>query len=195
VSLLSLPEMSPFNRRALTIPPSSRDAWIRLAVWQLWVGMLVCIILGFGVLLIASAQDRVIAVSDFRNCYGPPPVALPCERIVYRGGALYALFSALGGAMLIGVAAWLLWELWTAAEPKPITDDFLRLLNDSFGRNWRNPRTWPWARLWWAYGFAFAGAALTASLGVALWTIVASSEPARAPSVNVGTQIFRLADD
>ena len=39
------------------------------------------------------------------------------------------------------------------AEPKPITDDFLKLLNDSFGRNWRDPRTWPWTRMLWAYGF------------------------------------------
>ena len=195
MSLLSLPEMSPFNRRALTIPPSSRDAWIRLAVWQLWVGMLICIILGFGVLLIASAGDRVFAVSDFSNCYGPPPVALPCERIVYRGGALFALFSALGGVLLIGVAAWLVWELWSAVEPKPIADDFLRLLNDSFGRDWRNPRTWPWARVLWAYGFALAGAALTAGIGIVLWTHVASAESARTPRIRVETsQIFRLAD-
>ena len=103
------------------------------------MGMLVCVILGFGVVLIATSPDRIVAVSDLTNCYAPPPVALPCERIVYRGGVLNAAFTALFGLMLIGVAAWLLWELWSAVEPKPITDDFLRLLNDSFGRDWRNP--------------------------------------------------------
>ena len=67
--------------------------------------------------------------------------------------------------MLIGVAAWFLWELWSAIEPKAITDDFLRLLNDSFGRDWRNPLTWPWARVLWAYGFTVVGATLAAGVG------------------------------
>ena len=110
------------------------------------MGMLVCVVLGLGVVLIVTSPDRIVAVSDLTNCYAPPPVALPCERIVYRGGVLNAAFTALCGLMLIGVAAWLLWELWSAVEPKPITDDFLRLLNDSFGRDWRNPLKWPWAR-------------------------------------------------
>jgi hypothetical protein len=185
--------MSPWNRRALRIPPDSLDSWIRLAIWELWMGMLVSVILGFGTLLVVSASDRVIAVSDFSNCYGPPPIALPCERIVYRGGALYAVFSALCGALLIGVALWLLWELWSAVEPKPITDDFLRLLNDSFGRDWRNPLTWPWARVIWAYGFTVAGAALTAGTVMMLWSVIVPSEPARPPTVHIETsQSFRL---
>jgi hypothetical protein len=62
--------------------------------------------------------------------------------------------------------------LWSAAEPKPITDDFLRLLNDSFGRDWRNPLTWPWARVLWAYGFAALGAALTAAVAIGLWSLI-----------------------
>ncbi len=53
--------------------------------------------------------------------------------------------------MAMGAAAWFLWELWTAAEPKPVTDDFLKLLHESFARNWRDPRTWPWSRMLWAY--------------------------------------------
>ena len=193
MSRSSMSEMSPWNRRSLRIPPDSVDAWIRLAIWELWMGMLVCVVLGFGVLLITSAHDRVIAVSDFTNCYGPPPVALPCERIVYRGGALYAVFSALCGLLLLGVAAWFLWELWSAVEPKPITDDFLRLLRDSFGRDWRNPLTWPWARVLMAYGFTVVGATLTASVGMMLWSLVASTEPVRAPTVRIETsQSFRL---
>ena len=47
--------------------------------------------------------------------------------------------------------------MWNAAAPRPITDDFLKLLDDSFGRDWRKPRTWPWARLAWAYGFTIVG--------------------------------------
>ena len=133
-------------------------------------------------LLIATSPNRIVAVSDLTNCYGPPPVALPCERILYRGGALEAAFTALCGLMLIGVAVWLLWELWNAVEPKPITDDFLRLLNDSFGRDWRNPLKWPWARLLWAYGFTVVGATLTAGIGVMLWTLLGSSQAAKAPT-------------
>ena len=75
-----------------------------------------------------------------------------------RAGALNVAFNVWCGVLLIAVAAWLLWELWSAVAPKPITDDFLKLLDDSFGRDWRNPRTWPWARLGWAYGFTLVGA-------------------------------------
>ena len=96
--------------------------------------------------------------------------------------------------MLIGVAVWLLWELWNAVEPKPITDDFLRLLNDSFGRDWRNPLKWPWARLLWAYGFTVVGATLTAGVGLILWTILVPSHPAKVPTVQVETsQSYRLS--
>ena len=58
-----------------------------------------------------------------------------------------------------------MWELWSAVAPKPITDDFLQLLNDSFGRNWRDPRTWPWSRVLWAYGFTFVGVLFAAGTG------------------------------
>src|SRR5204862_462868 len=51
--------------------------------------------------------------------------------------------------------------------PRPITDDFLKLLDDSFGRDWRSPRTWPWARIGWAYGFTLVGAAMT--IGIAIF--------------------------
>jgi hypothetical protein len=194
VAQLPLPDMSPWKPRSLTIPPNSRDAWLRLVAWELWMGMLVCVTFGLGVFLILSSPNRIVAVSDLSNCYAPPPVTLPCERIVYRGGALDAAFTALCGLMLIGVAVWLLWELWNAVEPKPITDDFLRLLNDSFGRDWRNPLKWPWARMLWAYGFTAAGAMLTAGVGMAFWTLVVSSETAKAPTVEVETsQSFSLA--
>jgi hypothetical protein len=190
---LPMPELSPWKPRSLSIPPNSTQAWLRLAVWELWMGTLVCVTLALGLFLIATSPNHVVAVSDLTNCYGPPPVALPCERILYRGGALEAAFTALCGLMLIGVAVWLLWELWNAVEPKPITDDFLRLLNDSFGRDWRNPLKWPWARLLWAYGFTVVGATLTAGVGVMLWTLLGSSHGVKAPSVKIGTsQSFRL---
>jgi hypothetical protein len=89
--------------------------------------------------------------------------------------------------MLIGVAAWFLWELWSAVEPKPITDDFLRLLHDSFSRDWRNPLTWPWARVFWAYGFTIVGVALTAGAGLMLWAFVLPSPSSKAPTVKVET--------
>ncbi len=160
---------------------------MQLAIWELWMGMLVCLTLGFGVRFIITSPSRIVAVSDLTNCYGPPPVTLPCEQIMYRGGALEAAFTALCGLMLIGAAAWFLWELWSAVEPKPITDDFLRLLNDSFGRDWRNPFTWRWARVLWAYGFTLLGTTLTACAGVMIWTLVTSSVSAKAPTANVTT--------
>jgi hypothetical protein len=190
---LPLPEMSPWKPRSLTIPPNSRDAWLRLVIWELWMGTLLCVAFGLGLWLILSSPNRIVAASDLSNCYAPPPVALPCERIVYRGGALDAAFTALCGLMLIGVAVWLLWELWNAVEPKPITDDFLRLLNDSFGRDWRNPLKWPWARMFWAYGITIVGATLTAGVGLVIWTLMASLEPTKVPSVQIETsQSFRL---
>jgi hypothetical protein len=183
----ALAGMGPWNRGGLTIPPNSVHAWSRLAVWELWMGMLVCITGSFGVLLIVTSPNHIVSVSDLSGCYAPPPVALPCERIVSRFGALDAVFTALWGVMMIGVAAWLLWELWSAVEPKPITDDFLRLLNDSFGRSWSNPLTWPWARVLWAYGFTLIGAGLTFGAGMLIWTLVASSESIRVPTIRIDT--------
>jgi hypothetical protein len=163
-------------------------------MWELWMGMLVCVTLGMGVLLIFTSPNRIVAVSDLSNCYAPPPVSLPCERVVYRGGMLDAAFTSLCGLMLIGGAAWFLWELWSAVEPKPITDDFLRLLDDSFGHTWRNPLKWPWARMMWAYGFTAAGVVITAGIGMTIWTLVASPESARAPTGRIETsQSYRLS--
>jgi hypothetical protein len=189
---VTLPDMRPWGRRPLTIPPNSAAAWLQLAVWELWMGMLVCATLGLGVTLILAAPNRIVAVADLSNCYASP-VVLPCERMIYRGGALDAAFTALCGLMLIGVVAWLLWELWSAVEPRPITDDFLRLLNDSFGRDWRNPLKWPWARMLWAYGFTIIGVAATATAGFAIWAMVAAAQPPGTPTVHVETsQSFTL---
>ena len=87
----------------------------------------------------------------------------------------------------------MLWELWSAVEPKPITDDFLRLLNDSFGRDWRNPLKWPWARLFWAYGFTLVGAILTAGAACRSGRSSSRRIPPSAPTIRIDTsQSFRL---
>jgi hypothetical protein len=184
--------MSPWKRRALTIPPDSMRAWVRLAVWEFWMGMLVCAALGFGTRLIATAPDNIVTVFDFTNCYAAPPIVQPCERVAYRAGTLNVVLNAWCGLLLLVVAAWLLWELWSAVAPTPITDDFLKLLDDSFGRDWRRPRTWPWARMVWAYGFTLVGATLTLCIGLLVSAVISSSTPARNPTVHVETsQRFR----
>jgi hypothetical protein len=184
---LTLPDMRPWGRHALIIPPNSASAWIRLAIWEIWMGMLVCILLTLGIYLISTSSGHIVAVTDLSNCYAPPPVTLPCERVVYRGGALNAAFTALCGLMLAGVGVWFMWELWSAVEPRPITDDFLRLLNDSFGRDWRNPLKWPWARLLWAYGFTAVGVVMTAGAGLIIWTLVLPSDSAKPPTIRIDT--------
>jgi len=187
-----LPDMSPWRRRPLRIPPGSMEDWVRLAAWECWMGMLVCGALAFGTRLIATAPDNIVTVFDFTNCYAVPPIAQPCERVAYRAGMLNVVFTAWFGLLLVGGAAWLLWELWSAVAPKPITDDFLKLLDDSFGRDWRSLRTWPWARIGWAYGFTLAGAA--AAVCIVLLASAAIPSRARVPTVHVETsQRFRAS--
>ena len=102
------------------------------------------------------------------------------------------LLNAWCGMLLMAVALWLLWELWSAVAPKPITDDFLKLLDDSFGRDWRSPRTWPWARMLWAYGFTLAGAIAAVCIGLLVSAAFSSSRPGRALTAHVETsQRFR----
>jgi hypothetical protein len=92
----------------------------------------------------------------------------------------------------MAVVAWLVWDLWSAAAPRPITDDFLKLLEDSFARDWRKPRTWPWTRLAWAYGFALLGVTAGAGMSLAV-SAFSTSPPGRAPSVLVETsEQFRV---
>jgi hypothetical protein len=180
-----------WSRRSLTIPPDSWRAWFELVAWELWMGLLLCGLLTFGSLLVVTAPSRIVLVGDFSACYAAT-VVLPCERHVYRTGALNAAFSVLCGATLLAAAVWFLWELWSAVEPKPVTDDFLKLLDDSFARNWRDPRTWPWSRVCWAYGFTVLGVVLTAVTTGAVWSAVAP-EPAKAvPYVTITTEQFKV---
>jgi hypothetical protein len=182
--------MSPWKRQPLTIPPDSFRAWVRLATWELWMGMLVSGALLFGAQIIVTAPRSIVTVFDFTNCYAAPPIVQPCERVAYQMGALNVVLNLWCGMLLIAVAAWLLWELWNAVAPKPITDDFLKLLDDSFGPSWRSPRTWPWARIVWAYGFTFAGAALAVGIGLVVTAVISSS--IKPPTARVETsQSFR----
>jgi hypothetical protein len=181
-----------WNRRSLTIPPDSWRAWFELVAWQFWMGILLCGLLTFGVLLVVTAPDRIVVGEDLSACYATT-VVLPCERTVYRTGGLNAAFSVLWGVMLLAAAAWLISELWSTVEPKPITDDFLKLLNDSFARNWRDPRTWPWSRLFWAYGFTAVGLVLTAVISTWLWTVVPPKPASAVPYVTVTSERFKVS--
>ena len=101
-------------------------------------------------------------------------------------------FNALSGLVMLVAAGWLLWELWEAVAPKPISDDFLSLMRASFGASWRDPRTWPWGRLGWAYGFTFVGGAATAIIAFAMWTLMSDLRPTKPPLPRVNTsQDFR----
>jgi hypothetical protein len=187
-----VPEMSAWNRRGLTIPPNSWRMWVRLAVWEFWMGMLVCGAVAFGVQQITSAPDRIVTFNSFVTCPEASGATGPCEQL-YRTGGLNALFTAMCGVLLLLVAAWLLWELWMAVKPRPIADDFLKLLHDSFARDWRNPLTWPWARVAWAYGFTLLGASSLAAVMFVLWSIAPSSPGAKPMRVEVHTsQSFQL---
>jgi hypothetical protein len=155
------------------------------------MGVLLQVIFSFGAQLIATAPRGIVTVFDRTNCYAQPLV-LPCERVAYRVGALDAALNVWCGLLLVAVAAWLVWELWSAAAPKPITDDFLRLLEDSFARDWRKPRTWPWARMAWAYGFTVVGVMAAVGMGV-LTQALSASRPAKEPMATVETsQQFRV---
>ena len=187
------PEMSPW-RCALTIPPDSSSAWVRLAVWELGMGTLLYGALSFGSSLIVTAPDSIVTVFDLTNCYAVPRLVDPCEHVAYRTGALNAAFNLWCGVLLMAVAIWLLWELWYAVAPPPINDDFLQLLHQSFGRDWRSPRTWPWARMVYAYGFTLVGVTVSVCIGLMISAAFSSRIPARAPSGHVETsQSFRLA--
>src|SRR5215471_4914226 len=171
----------------LPIPPHSMREWLRLVLWEFWMGLLVCSALVFGTRLIVTAPDHIVTVFDLSKCYAAPPIVQPCERVAYKAGMLNATLNAWFGLLLVGFAALLLWQLWSATAPRPIADEFLRLLDDSFGRSWWRPRTWPWARMGWAYGFTLVGALSAFGLGLMASAAMSSSTSAHAPAVRVET--------
>jgi hypothetical protein len=171
----------------LPIPPGSMREWLRLALWEFWIGLLVCSALVFGTRLIVTAPDHIVTVFDFSRCYAAAPLVQPCERVAYKAGMLNAALDGWFGLLLVGFAASLLWQLWTVTAPRPITDEFLKLLDDSFGRSWRRPSTWPWARMGWAYGFTLVGALSAFGMGLIISAALSSSTRAHAPAVHVET--------
>jgi hypothetical protein len=182
-----LPEMSPWRRRSLRVPPDSMRDWVGLAAWESWMGLLLCGALYFGTRLIVTAPENIVTVFDYVNCNAAPADDRPCERVAFYSGHLAVLMNAWCGVLLIAVAVWLLWELWSAVAPQPITDDFLKLLDDSFGRSWRRPRSWPWSRLGWAYGFTFAGALSGFCLGWLLSNAISPMPRTHVPAIRVET--------
>jgi hypothetical protein len=190
----TVPDFDPWRRQPLTIPPNTLRTWLALAVWELWMGVLLSGALASGIGLIATAPNNIVTVFDLTQCYASPPIVQPCERVAYKAGMMNVVFNAWCGLLMLIVAAWLLWELWSAVAPKPITDDFLKLLDDSFGHNWRKPQSWPWARLGWAYGFTLVGATVAICVGLLLSSATASSRFAKTPTVRVETsQRFRAS--
>jgi len=160
------------------------------------MGAVVCSALVFGTRLIVSAPDKIVTVFDLTNCYAVGPIVQPCERVAYRAGMLNVVLNAWFGLLLVAVTAVLLWQLWDAAAPKPVTDEFLKLLDDSFGSDWRRPRTWPWGRIGWAYGFTLVGAALILGLGTLVSAVTSSPGFARTPIVHIETsERFRPGTD
>jgi hypothetical protein len=183
----ALNEITPWRRRSLTFPPDSWRAWVHLAVWEAWMGC--CYSASSpSAFRSSSSPDRIMTFEDLSRCY---PAAGRCRAKDHSTGALNA-----------GVQRWAdyvaarrrgCWELWSAAAPKPITDDFLKLLHHSFAHNWRDPRTWPWSRMLWAYGFTFAGVMLAASFTLLIWTADSFKRPVKAPVFKIETsQEFRL---
>jgi len=179
--------MSPWSRRPLRIPPDSMRDWARLAVWECWMGLLVCGALYFGIRLIVTAPENIVTVFDYTNCQAAAPGAPPCERVAFYTGHLAVLMNGWCGLLLLAVAAWLLWELWNAVPSEPITDEFLKLLDESFGRSWRRPRSWPWSRLGWAYGFPLAGAVSALCAGWLLSNELSPLQRTRPPTAHVET--------
>jgi hypothetical protein len=181
-----------WRKRTIIVPPETRDEWVRLVTWEVWMGFLLFLLVAIGARLVVTAPERVVLLHDVSQCYAPPPVPVPCERTLYRG-LLNVAFSAFSGFMMLAVATWMVWSLWNIAEPAPITDDFLRLLNDSFGYSWRNPRTWPWSRVAWAYGFTSIGIAIGLAATIAVSSALASlPSPRRPASAAEPLQIFRV---
>ena len=173
--------------QSLMIPPDSPRAWMRLAGWEFVLGVFLYSAVVFGSLLIVNAPQKMVTVFDLTRCYATP-VVLPCERVAYRTGGLDVLLNFWCGLLLIAVAVGLLLELWSLAAPAPITDDFLHLLHDSFGRDWRRPRTWPWARVAWAYGFTSVGVAAALAVGLVTSSVLSPPGGGKAPAVNVETR-------
>ena len=155
-----------WRKRTIIVPPETRDEWVRLVAWELWMGLMLFFLVAVGIELAATPPD----------------------------GGWFTIASAMvAGVTMLTVAARVLWSLWGATEPAPITDDFLRLLHESFGRNWRDPTTWPWSRVKWAYGFTTVGVAIGLLLTLTLSEALRSLPSPRRPATQAESlQIFSV---
>ena len=154
------------------------------------MGLILFLLVALGMRLITTSPTACPAVRRVAM-HAAPPVPIPCERTLYRG-LLNVAFSAFSGFMMLAIALWMMWSLWSAPEAAPIMDDFLHLLSDSFARDWRNPKTWPWSRVWWAYGFTALGVGLGLVAAMAVSAALTSLPSARRPAPQVETlEIFR----
>ena len=78
-------DFAPWRRQPLTIPPNSLRTWLSLAVWESWMGVLVCGALASGIRLIATAPNNIVTVFDFTNCYARHRRAA-LQRVAYKAG-------------------------------------------------------------------------------------------------------------
>jgi hypothetical protein len=61
------------------------------------------------------------------------------------------------------------------------------------GADWRKPRTWPSARMMWAYGVTLAGATSAVLIGVLISAVISSATPVKTPTGHVDTSMqFRM---
>ena len=59
----------------IVIPPETRDEWVRLVTWELWMGMIL-FSPRWRTQLIMTSPDRVM-LHDVSQCYAAPPVPIP----------------------------------------------------------------------------------------------------------------------
>ena len=98
-------EITPWRRRSLVIPPDSWRAWIHLAVWEAWMGMLLFGCFAFGISLIGSSTDQIVTFVDLSRLLRAAASGTAVRADHYRVGALNAAFTALGGLLSLVAAS------------------------------------------------------------------------------------------
>ena len=46
-----------WRRRSIVIPPETPEEWLRLVAFEIWMGMLLCLLIAVGTRLIVTAPD------------------------------------------------------------------------------------------------------------------------------------------
>ena len=92
-----LRDISPWRGAPLTIPPDSVQAWVRLAAWEVWMGVLLYGALHFGTqLMISARQGSLVSLQGGRLGSGCS-VPNAC-RPVRRGGDDTPAIGTKGGS-------------------------------------------------------------------------------------------------